>query len=169
MRRVPFWLFGVTLIWAVVVTIFFAVRNPLPIPDNGHRVFAVTNNDAAIVVVKILTLAGLSERFTFTAGPTTQTLLWDNTTVIMQLRHRAAGIPPNAISVVVAKPKESAEQAALMLTNAGFSAEISHGVVPELGENLVLLKSGAFEGWGLVFRLHTLALGKPPNQRKLVE
>lgn len=169
---VPLWLFAITLIWAVAVTIFCFVRNPLPFPDRGHRCFAVPNEQASRVVVTILAkLAGLPERFTFDPGPTHQTLLWDNTTVI--IRHdqviREQGIATNGLSVVVSSPKASALEAAAMLKQAGFTATINDDVMPEVGDKFVLLASDAFDGWVLAFRRHILVMGKPPNQRKLLK
>ena len=169
---VPLWLFAVVLVWAVAVTIFCFVRNPLPFPDRGHRCFAVPNEHAAKVVTTILgKLAGLPERFTFDPGPTHQTLLWDNTTVI--IHHdgniHEQGLAPNGLSVVVSSPKASAREAAAMLKRAGFTATIKDDVMPEVGDNFVLLASNAFNGWVLAFRRHILVMGKPPNQRKLLK
>ena len=175
--NVPLWLFLIVLIWAVAVTIFCFVRNPLPFPDRGHRCFAaageqpVEREHAARTIVTILgKLAGLSERFTFDPGPTHQTLLWDNTTVIISHDGdiRAQGLAPNALSVVVSDPKASAREAATMLKQAGFTADIKEDIMPEIGDKFVLLASNAFDGWVLAFRRHILAMGKPPNQRKLL-
>lgn len=169
---VPLWLFAIALVWAVAVTIFCFVRNPLPFPDRGHRCFAVPNEQAAKVVATILgKLAGLTERFTFDPGPTHQTLLWDNTTVIIQHDDdiREQGLAPNGLSVVVSNPKASAREAAAMLKQAGFSADIKDNIMPEVGDKFVLLTSNAFDGWILAFRRHILAMGRPPSQRKLLK
>ncbi|MEK9182324.1 MAG: hypothetical protein AAB781_01895 [Patescibacteria group bacterium] len=166
-KKVSLWLFVIAVVWAITVTIFCFYRNPLPFPDRGHRCFAVPNEKAAIVVVGILDkIAGLPERFTFDAGPTHQTVLWDNTTVI--IRHDYQGHPaPNGLSVVVSNPKDSALEAATILKQAGFTAIIKDDIMPEMGNKFVLLESNAFDGWVLVFRRHILVLGKPPNQRKI--
>ncbi len=167
------WLFLITIIWAITVTIFCFFPTPLPFPDRGHRCFAVPNEQAARVVTTILgKLAGLTERFTFDAGPLHQTLLWDNTTVIMnydQNIREQRELPPNGLSVVVSNPMASALAAAAMLDQAGFTATIKNNVVPEFGDKLVLLVSNAFDGWCLAFRRHILVMGKPPNQRKLLK
>ncbi|MEK7498977.1 MAG: hypothetical protein AAB649_00030 [Patescibacteria group bacterium] len=125
---------------------------------------------ASKVVVTILDeLAGLPERFTFDAGSTHQTLLWDNTTVI--IRHDRnpdnKGLPQNGLSVVVDDPKTSALVAASMLKRAGFTSIVHDNLMPEVGNKVVLVESDAFEGWVLVFRLHVLAMGEPPNKRML--
>ena len=169
---IPVWLFLIVLIWTVAVTIFCFVRNPLPFPDRGHRCFAVPNEHAAKIVVTILgKLAGLPERFTFDPGPTHQTLLWDNTTVIIyhDPTTRKQRLPPNGFSVVVSDPKASAREAAAMLQQAGFSTDVMDHIVPEVGDKFVLLTSNAFDGWVMAFRRHILVMGKPPNQRKLLE
>ena len=172
-----FWLFALVcvcvcvFVWAITVTIFFFIRNPLPFPDRGHRCFAVPNEQAARIVVTILgKIGGLSERFTFDAGPTHQTLLWDNTTVIIYHDQliRDQGLPPNGLSLVVKNPKASAGEVATMLKRAGFTADIKEDFMPEIGNKFVLLSSNAFDGWILAFRRHILIMGKPPNQRKLI-
>lgn len=170
--NVPLWLFLIALVWAVAVTIFCFIRNPLPFPDRGHRCFAVPNEQAAKVVVTILgKLAGLPERFTFDLGFTHQTVLWDNTTVIIhhdQVIHEQE-LAPNGLSVVVSNPKASALEAVATLKQAGFTATIKDDVMPEVENKLVLLASDAFDGWVLVFRRHILKMGRPPNQRKLLK
>lgn len=169
MKNIRVCLFVIILVWAVTVTFFCFVWNPLPFPDRGHRCFVVPNEQAARTVVTILgELGGLPERFTFDAGPTHQTLLWDNTTVIMSF-DPSAHDQGNAISVVVTDPRESAVAAAAILKQAGFTANIKYGVAPELGDKLVLLESNACNGWALVFRRHILSMGSPPNQRKLLK
>ena len=169
---IPLWLFVSALVWAITVTILCFVRNPLPFPDRGHRCFAVPNEQAARVVVTILgKLAKLPERFTFDPGPTHQTLLWDNATVIIHHDQaiREQGIASNGLSVVVSNPKASARKAAAMLRQAGFTATLKEDVMPEVGDKFVLLASNAFDGWVLAFRRHILAMGKPPNKRKLLK
>ena len=171
MINVPVWFFVIAIAWIIAVTIFCFFRNPLPFPDRGHRCFAVPDKYASEVVVAILgRIAGLPERFTFDAGPTHQTLLWDNTTVIISHDNntRAHGFAPNGLSVVVKDPKVSAKEAAAILRQRGFLANIRDDIVPEVGDKLVLLESNAFEGWVLIFRRHILVMGKPPNKRKLL-
>lgn len=169
-KKVRVCLFVIILAWAVTVTFFCFMWNPLPFPDRGHRCFTVPSENAAKVVATILgKLGGLPERFTFDAGPTHQTLLWDNTTVIIWFD---PSVPEkgDAISVVVSDPKASARDAATILRQAGFSADIRYDVMPEVGDNkFVLLRSDAFNGWVLAFRRHILAMGSPPNQRKLLK
>lgn len=159
---IPLWLFLVTLVWALVATIFLLYRNPLPIPDRGHRCFAVPNETAAQVVLKILgEIGGVPERFTFISNPTRQTVLWDNTTVIIRYSEPLAGIPRNAISIVTEVPILSAENAATLLREKGFAANLETGVFPRLEGELVFLTSTAFDGWSLVFRKHMLEMPSP--------
>lgn len=166
LRKLFFVLFVIAVVWAITVTVFCFYKNPLPFPDRGHRCFAVPNEKAAEVTIRILDkIGGLSERFTFDAGSTHQTLLWDNTTVI--IRHDEVQNDPNGLSVAVSNPKDSALKAADMLKQGGFTAIIRDDIMPELGNKFVLLESDAFDGWVLVFRRHVLVLGKSPNQRKI--
>lgn len=166
---VPVWLMALTtivVVWAVIATIFLFYRNPLPFPDRGHRCFAVKDRFAAVAVTRVLSRMGLPERFTFDAGPTHQTLLWDNATVIIQ--HDDWTSTPNAISVVTADPMAAAKFAAKVLTHAGFSATIKENVLREVSDKFVLVASNAFEGWVLAFRRHALKMGKPPNKRRII-
>ena len=167
---VPAWIFLVVVLWALGVTIFLFVRNPLPFPDRGHRCFAVPNEETARVVVGILAQFGnLPERFTFSPGPTHQALLWDNTTVVIWHDKTAEerGFPSNGISVVTSNPTWAADRAAAILRKRGYSAKIVKDHMPEVGGKLVVLASDAFDGWVLVFRKHILAMGQPPKKRKL--
>ena len=66
-------LLALTSIWALVATIM-VVRNPLPFPDRGHRLFAVPDERARRVTLSILAETGLSPRFRFRTGPSDQTL-----------------------------------------------------------------------------------------------
>jgi len=159
-------LFVTVSLWAGFVTFCLFVYNPLPFPDNGHRAFAVRDETAAKVVVKILSDFGLSEKFTFDAGPTHQTLLADNMTVI--IRHDAgSSLAPNGLSLAVKDPDKSAREVAKSLTDAGFLATVIP--LPGMEKKLVVLTSTAFHGWSMVFRRHILAMGSPPNKRRLIE
>ena len=168
---VPLWVFGVVTAWALAASFFAFYRNPLPFPDRGHRCFAVPNEQAARTVVTIFNeIVNLPERFTFDSGAARQTILWDNTTAIMQFTPhiRALGIPLSAVSVVVDKPLAKAKEAAAHLERDGFTASIMENLDPTLGDKIVVLVSNAFEDWVLVLRRHALAMGKPPNMKKLV-
>lgn len=159
---IPLWLFLATLVWAVVATIFLLYRNPLPIPDRGHRCFAVPNETAAQVVLRILgEIGGMPERFTFVSRPTRQTVLWDNTTVIIRYSELPVDIPRNAISIVTEIPLLSAENAAKLLREKGFAVNLETGVFPGLEGELIFLTSTAFDGWSLVFRKHMLEMPSP--------
>lgn len=156
--------FILVLIWAVVVTIIhFKNPTPLQFPDKGHRVFGVKTDKARKDVVELLGKFGLEKRFTFVAEPTTQTLLNDNMTVIHYLDPTAfPGLPGSAISVVVDDPAKAAAEAAKYLRGRGYSTNVMYNVIPELPQNnFVLIKSNAFCGWNLAFRLPLYLMPKP--------
>lgn len=162
--EVSIWLFIPVLMWAVTVTYVWLMR---PFPDLGHRCFAVVNADAAKTIVSILRIGGLKEKFTFDAGPTHQTVLSDNQTVIIW--HDASNIlPPNAISIAVKNPLAAARAATQHLRANGFSAEIHQSIIPEVGDTFVGLTSSALRGWLLGFRLPIAEMEPPPNKRKLL-
>lgn len=162
-------LWVLTLIWAIVATIMI-IRNPLPFPDRGHRCFGVNSEFARKTVIQILEITGnLKERFTFDAGPTHQTLLWDGHTVINHLDAEASfdGRSGTAISLAVIDPRAAANRAAEILTDAGFTASIDESVMQELPPNhLILLQSNAFNGWVMIFRRSILRMPKPQTRKK---
>lgn len=170
---IPFWLFLVVVLpvvaWAATVTMFLFVRNPLPFPDWGHCCFGVADERAATIVAGLCSeLAGLKERFTFSPGPTNQTLMWDNTTVFIWFE-RHLGLPPNARSLVVKNPRRAANEAARILRESNYTATVHEGLVPDLDGKIFLIESDAFNGWALLFRLGNTSLGRPPKKRKLLK
>ena len=63
------------------------VRNPLPLPDHGARLFAVSAHAAQEAFPSILNQTGLMTRLRFTARTSDQTLESDSATAI----HRRSG------------------------------------------------------------------------------
>jgi hypothetical protein len=161
---------ALSTLWAVVAT-FLLIRNPLPLPDRGHRAFAVPSEEARRVVLKVLGQVGsLQGRFTFDAGPTHQTLMQDGYTVLNYLdstNPRLSRLPGNAISLAVKNPRSAAENAAELLKSENYSAaieEITDALMPP--DHLVVVESDAFKGWVLVFRRHIFKMPKV-ERRKL--
>lgn len=155
------WAISGTL-WAIVVTIML-VRNPLPIPDRGHRAYALPSEQARQTVLKVLSeVGGLKERFTFDAGPTRQTLMWDGYTVLNHLEPtdpHLNRLPANAISLPVKNPLRASEEAVAILKAANYAAAIVEITDAVLRPNhLIVLESDAFKDWVLVFRRHVLRM-----------
>jgi len=149
-------LFVLSLLWAIIATIML-LKNPLPFPDNGHRVFGVPDENARAVVVDLLSkISHLKERFTFDSGEVHQTLMWDGFTSIHYLDpqiQKDGNISGSGLSVPVSDPQSSAEQAVEFLQSAGYEASIIENINFDLPPNhLVPVKSNAFNGWALVFR-----------------
>lgn len=153
-----------TLLWALTATVM-VIKNPLPIPDRGHRLFGVPDQRASDITVQILSNAGIPLRFRFKTGPTLQALLWDNQTVIHLVEHEMferTGLSGNGISLPSSNPRQAAEDAIRLLQGAGFSAELVAGFDDYLPPNhLVIVRSTAFLGWALAFRKHVLGMPKP--------
>ena len=169
-KYLPWIIAAVCAVWAITMTYLAFVNNPLPFPDRGHRCFPVPNEMAAKVVAQVLGLGGLTERFTFDSGPTHQTLMSDNTTVLINFDQvvRESGLPLCAISIVVDDPRRAAIKAADMLKGQGFTATIHEDMLgKDMSNKFVLLSSDAFDGWALGFRLHVLKMGKP-QMRKIL-
>jgi len=149
--------------WAVAATALL-LRNPLPFPDKGHRLFAVPNAAAQIVVLQLLSHAGVSLKYQFRTGPTVQSLLWDNTVVHLVDQDIAGrtGLTGSGISLPVPDPQRAAEEAIHALKSAGFDAECVGGFDDFLPPNhLTVVRSTAFVDWALVFRRHLLKMPKP--------
>jgi len=60
-----------------------------------------------------------------------------------------------------------AKAASELLWRYGFTAETVENPDPDVGNKLVVLKSDAFSGWLLVFRLSVVQMGKMPKTRHL--
>jgi len=166
------WAFVAT-VWALVASILH-FRNPLPIPDKGHRLYGVPDEHAREVVVQLLkNVARIKEQFTFDSGPTHQTLMWDGFTVISYLDRDIRStfdVSGTGLSVPVKNPQLAATEAVKLLTASGYTAEMLDNVDPELPANyLVPVKSNAFDGWVLVFRRPLLKMPFPKKRRKPVE
>lgn len=168
-RRIAF---SAVLFWALSATIFLFLGNPFPIPDRGHRAFGVADERSARILVQLLTNRGLGEKYTFDFGPTHQTLLTDNLTVIMRVNpvEGLRDLSRNAISLVVADPLKAAKSDGALLRINGFKARVIdvHEVDEAIPPNkLVILDSNILDSAVLVYRLHVFKMGKPPIRKLL--
>lgn len=156
-----------TLIWALLVTILFFYRNPLPFPDRGHRIFGVPNEKARHDVVELLKkVSALRERWTFDSGEVHQTVMWDGFTSIHYLDpeiQKSRNLMGSGLSVPTNDPQGSAMTAVEFLRAAGYEAKLVEGMNFDLPPNhLIPVESNAFNGWNLVFRrpLHKMPFPK---------
>lgn len=159
----------VATLWAAVATILH-YRNPLPVPDKGHRIYGVPDERARQVVVSMLgELSHLQEQFTFDSGPTHQTLMWDGFTVINYVDtniKRDLGITSTGLSVPVSDPLRAANRAVELLRRAGYSAALLANIDKDLPANyLVPVQSDAFDGWVIVFRRPLLKMPYPKKRK----
>lgn len=158
-------------LWALVITVMFFYRNPLPFPDRGHRIFGVPNEKARHDVVNLLReVSSLRARWTFDSGEVHQTLMWDGLTSIHYLdseTQRDRNLLGTGLSVPTSDPQAAATQAVEFLRREGYEAKIIEGMNLDLPPNhLVPIESNAFNGWNLVFRrpLHKMPFPKTrPN------
>jgi hypothetical protein len=161
---------AIATLWALVATILH-FRNPLPIPDKGHRLYGVPDERARKVVVQLLrSVSHLKEQFTFDSGPTHQTLMWDGMTVINYLDRgiqERLNIVSTGLSVPVKDPRLAAAKAVELLHESGYTAEMLDNIDTDLPDNqLVPVKSNAFDGWVLVFRLPLIKMPFPKKRSK---
>lgn len=157
-------------VWALVASILH-FRNPLPIPDKGHRLYGVPDERARAAVVRMLQSVGrLKEQFTFDSGPTHQTLMWDGFTVINYLdpdAKKRLGVAGTGLSLPVKDPRLAATKAINLLRESGYEAEMIDNADPALPPNhLVPVKSDAFDGWVLVFRRPLVKMPMPTKRPK---
>jgi len=139
------------------------LRNPLPLPDRGHRTYGLPSEATRSVILKVLrNTGGFREQFTFCSGPTKQTLLWDGFTVLNLLdKSKLGNVTGNAISVPVKDPLAAADEAVKILSESGYVASVHPIEAVDLPPNrLVVVDSNAFEGWVLVFRRHVFKMPK---------
>src|SRR5260370_37592381 len=115
-----FALWFLTLLWACAVTALL-IRNPLPFPDRGHRLFSVPDDRARQTVTTLLTRAGLKPRLRFRIGPSDQTVFSDNATVIHCFT-ATSGANGNGMSLVVSEPTAAAAAAIKDLRAHSFAA-----------------------------------------------
>lgn len=156
--------FILVVLYAFCVTILLFVKNPLPLPDRGHRCFLVKNEKAAAVILEILnSWSNTPHRFTFQSGGTIQSVLWDNTTVILQAdkKLRNENLATNAFSIVAKNPRVTANHIVLLLQQSGFRAEIIENIDSDVAEKLVMVKSNAMEEWVFIVRKHIFDMGNP--------
>lgn len=159
----------VSTLWAIIVSTML-IRNPLPVPDRGHRAYSIPGEEARLAVLQVLSRVGkLHERFTFDAGPTHQTLMWDGYTVLNFLDRSNSDVSDlsgNAISLAVHDPRSAAEKALQILKARNFTAtarELADNNIP--ANHLIVIDSEAFDNWVLVFRRHLIKMPKVERRK----
>jgi hypothetical protein len=146
----------------LIIGMMAASYKPLPIPDRGHRLFAVKDEKAHDVVLKLLNSEGLQPFKALETAPVHQTLLSDMRTVVAWFD--ADKQPPeDAISIAVDDPMITATQWAIVLRKAGFTADISEPIPGQKGV-LVRLKTDALVHSVFVFRLFFLKMPDTPDR-----
>jgi hypothetical protein len=164
------WMWAIiSTVWAMMVTVML-LRNPLPFPDRGHRAYALPDENARKTVLQVLSeIGGLREHFSFDAGPTHQTFMWDGYTVlnyIDQTDPEIAKLPGNAISLPVKDPRIAAETTVGLLKTSGYQSALHEIIAEGIPPNtLVVVESDAFKDWVLVFRRHVLKMPRIERHR----
>ena len=153
-------------VYAIATTIFcFYLTSPLN--DHGHRLYGVNSKKAQKTIDKIfVNVAGLKRQMVFKAGCTTQAI-YDNGSVgtnlvdsIENTEHLLATAP----SFVVQDPIGSANAAAKILNDSGYTARVVTKLDKSLGENkIAMVITDAAPGWILVFRRHLVMMGSQPK------
>ena len=159
--------------YAILLTLvsggyLLVTQGPVRFTFGGYCSYEVPDEKAARALLKVTTLAGLKEKYTFDAGGSHQCVLSDGVTVLQWLdpEEREAGASGNSRSLVVSDPQAVAEHARLILKDAGYTAEVLQtNVDPEKGAQELTLRTDALTAGCIVFKKATL-LG--PEEKKRV-
>ena len=172
-KNVPLPLFLAVLAWAVVVSLFHYVGDPLPFVDRGNRIFATQDKKAMYAVVSLFEMLGIKPTYRHDSAEVKRAILADGTIINTNSPsfHKKIGNAAAGPSIVTSAPMEKAHAAKRHLETFGFKAEvIEHEDSPNPGD-VVFLTSDAFMNgqWVIVFRKHKLQLGSPPPKWKWEE
>ncbi len=158
------------VLYSLTLSYVHFVNNFTLLPDRGHRYYGVKNQKTAILLAKIFDReAGLGERFTFSPRPSNQMLLKDNTTVLGWLDEPTNLLPPNALSLAVDNPRQSAARTVDTLIKNGYTATILPEIMTGTGGKLIMILTDAFDGSMLVYRLSGMKMGPIPEKRMLTK
>lgn len=167
MRRLPWILCVLFAAYSVFVSVihFGTNTNFLPFPDKGSRIFVTTSPKARDTVVKVLRQSGLEPHFRIDQKDILRAIMYDGTIINYPIPEVQAqlGSPAAALAMVSDNPRADALRAVVTLKEAGFTGEVIE--YPEQGAPpgaLVFVKSNAFAGWILLYRLHILKMGDGP-------
>ncbi|MGY6635507.1 MAG: hypothetical protein ACXIUO_00040 [Erythrobacter sp.] len=163
--RVPKWAIALNLVVVVLLAGFAwslaTLRNPLPWPDHGSRIFPASSPQAKAALVELLGQYGIAERFTADSGGIARSVMMDGTiinhsppAVLEKLGGGGAGL-----SLVADDPDAAAEAAAAFLRSRGFSAQVIRDIEP--GLPVVFVLTDALEGGVLNFRLPAWQMPRP--------
>jgi hypothetical protein len=163
--QVPKWLIALNLVVMALLAGFAwslaTLRNPLPWPDHGSRIFPASSPEAKAALVELLGQYGIAERFKADSGGIARSVMMDGTiinhsppAVLAKVGGGGAGL-----SLVADDPDTSAEAAAAFLRSRGFSATIVRDVEP--GLPVVFVRTDALEGGVLNFRLPAWQMPRP--------
>ncbi len=155
--------------YGIVVSILFVAHIVRTRHDRGHACYEARDERAAVALVRVFALGGLTELFTTDSGPAHQCMLSDRKTVLVWLEAAAKdrGTIGNVRSLVVADPRIAAAQAATILREAGCTAEVRDSTPQEPSSQRVFVYSDACVNHCLSFRKFA---GRPPRnlQRRIL-
>lgn len=152
---------------AVLLLITFLValitdRNPLPFPDRDYHVFSASSRPALTAVEEVMQKFGHTPRFRIDSDQVDRTV-FSNGTIINHPHPQISatlGNPGGALGFVVDDPDRAAREAAQLLQQAGFQAEVILDAEP--GLPIAFVKTDALISGALVFRKHVLKMGQKP-------
>ena len=162
---IPKWLMGLVVViiagFVIWTTLLLTGRNPLPFPDFGSRIYSASSPEAKEAVVEILRRHGIHERFQVNTEGVLRSIMMDGTIInhpTPDVLERVGGAPA-CIGLVSNDPEASANEAAALLQQAGFTGNVVLDVEPGLPIAFVL--TDALNGSCLNFRPHVTQMPQP--------
>jgi hypothetical protein len=152
-------LVGLLLLWAYGVA---RDRNPLPFPDRDYQVFSAASTTGLIALEALMQHFGHRPRFRIDSEQVDRTVFSNGTIINAPQPHMLAqlGDPAAALGFVVRDPELAAGEAAELLRQGGFNAEVVLGAEP--GLPITFVRTDALKNAALVFRKHVLKMGERP-------
>ncbi|MDP3685673.1 MAG: hypothetical protein Q8R32_02475 [bacterium] len=164
----PWILFAIVALYAIVVSLCHFRRTPFPFPDHGSRVFICPSVRARRALVLLLKRHGLAPRFRQDTQLFQRVLFWDRTVISVVATEelpRLIGKSVAGMELVSKNPIAAARHAAEFLRTSGFPSRVVQNPDPDLPKGtLALVASDACPGWFLAFRKRSRLFGpKPPK------
>jgi hypothetical protein len=164
---VPWWLFAIVVVWAIVETYLHIVRSKLPLPpfDKGSAIFSAISEKAQQVIVTISGRHGLPAIFRADSPLANRMILANGSIVNVPKDDRFKDIG-SSFALACNDPLYAAEEAATVLRENGFIALVIPDPDPEMRPNsMVFVETNAFKNTLLVFRVNIGKMPKPQRVR----
>ena len=162
---IPWVLFTVVLLYAIVLSVVHLYRHFFPFPDQGSWIFVCPSLEARAALVNLFQYYGVDPRFQHDTDTVKRAIFWDGTilNVTAPALHEQMDRASAGRALVVKDPIEAAVCTRAYLEWRGFSARVLLDPDPEMPKgSLAFVISNVTSGWAIVFRKHITKLGPTP-------